>query len=344
MRLLPVLVATSLLVPAQLFAAPPTTVGRILLDVEQSGEAWYVDPVAEERFYLRNGNAAYQALRNFGLGITNTDLAKIPVGFEDRFDEVDSDNDGIADKLEEGLGTNPNNRDSDGDGFSDREEVAAGYNPNGPGALSVDSTLVNKLRGRILLQVEERGQAWYVHPVDGRRYYMSDGEAAYQIMRYLSLGITSQNLATIPLRSRQVDCADSRDCFIGMVQTGVSAKVRMFDEFTFIVNQKVRSTAEYIPGEDGEFTIVTNISERTITYTDSQRQKLKDEEGLNDVQIAERERKNSLAPNMFEVSTCVYQSDELEHVLDNIKFFNDEEEILRIDTRVGQCDFELLNK
>ncbi len=171
--------------------------GRILLQVENKGEAWYVDPVSAKKYYLRDPQTAFAALRQFGLGISNSDLAKIPVGIEDRFVDKDSDNDGLADKLEEGLGTDPNNPDSDGDGFSDGEEVKNGFNPLGSGKIAVDNNLVNRLKGRILLQVENRGQAWYVNPADGKRYYLKDGQAAYDIMRFLSLGITNNDLRKI---------------------------------------------------------------------------------------------------------------------------------------------------
>ena len=48
-----------------------------------------------------------------------------------------------------------------------------------------------------MLQVQQNGEAWYVNPKDGKRYYMKDGEVAYHIMRYLSLGITNKDLDTI---------------------------------------------------------------------------------------------------------------------------------------------------
>ena len=54
--------------------------GRILLQVQQHGEAWYLDPVSVKRYYMKDGPTAYQMLRQFGLGITDADLAKIPVG------------------------------------------------------------------------------------------------------------------------------------------------------------------------------------------------------------------------------------------------------------------------
>ena len=46
----------------------------------------------------------------------------------------DSDRDGLSDKEEEALGTDPNNRDSDGDGISDFGEV------RGPGSDPLDPT------------------------------------------------------------------------------------------------------------------------------------------------------------------------------------------------------------
>jgi hypothetical protein len=36
-----------------------------------------------------------------------------------------------------------------------------------------------------------------VNPVDGYRYYLKDGQAAYQIMRKLGAGIANKDLRTI---------------------------------------------------------------------------------------------------------------------------------------------------
>ncbi len=171
--------------------------GYILLQVENNGEAWYIDPNSDKKYYLRDREVAFTALREFGLGITNQDISKIPIGLESRFIDVDSDGDGLGDKLEEGLGTDPEKADSDGDGYGDGEEISSGYNPNGPGSLNFDDSMVSRLQGRILLQVESGGQAWYINPMDGKRYYMKDGQAAYDIMRFLSLGITNTDLRKI---------------------------------------------------------------------------------------------------------------------------------------------------
>ena len=171
--------------------------GKILLQVEENGEAWYVKPSDGKRIYMKDGEVAYNMMRDLGLGITNNDLAKIPIGIEDRFECLDTDNDGLCNKLEEGLGTDINNSDSDGDGYNDGLEVKNGYNPLGSNKLTYDNSLINNLKGKILLQVESRGEAWYVNPDDNKRYYMTDGDAAYQIMRFLSLGITNIDLEKI---------------------------------------------------------------------------------------------------------------------------------------------------
>jgi len=174
--------------------------GKILLQVENNGEAWYVDKDSLERFYLKDGSSAYQALRLFGLGISNENLNKIPVAVDSRLIIRDSDSDGLDDNLELAIGTDPYNPDTDGDGYLDGVEVANGYNPLGGGKLLFDQNLTQKLEGKILLQVEGRGEAWYVH--EGKRYYLANGDFAYQAMRFLSTGITNENLNKISIGSQ----------------------------------------------------------------------------------------------------------------------------------------------
>ncbi|MBN1779369.1 MAG: D-alanyl-D-alanine carboxypeptidase [Candidatus Buchananbacteria bacterium] len=126
--------------------------GRILLQVESYGRAWYVDPVSLQRYYIRNGQVAYDLMKSMGLGITDSDLAKIPTK--------------VGQKS--------------------------------------DTKLVNRLKGRILLQVQQRGEAWYVNPVDGLRYYLANGEAAYKIMHDFALGISNDDLVKISMNNTQV--------------------------------------------------------------------------------------------------------------------------------------------
>lgn len=56
-------------------------------------------------------------------------------------------------------------------------------------------TLAQKLNGRILLQVENNGEAYYVY--QNHRYYLANGDAAYQAMRQLGQGISNENLNKI---------------------------------------------------------------------------------------------------------------------------------------------------
>jgi len=119
--------------------------GRILLQVEQNGEAWYVNPVDEKRYYLGRPSDAFDVMRNLGLGITDSDLSSIPTSSEAKH----------------------------------------------------SSSLTQRLSGRILLQVEQNGEAWYVNPVDEKRYYLGRPSDAFDVMRNLGLGITDNDLSSI---------------------------------------------------------------------------------------------------------------------------------------------------
>ncbi len=52
--------------------ASPDLSGRILLQVESHGEAWYVNPVNLQRYYLGRPDDAYGVMRNLGLGISES--------------------------------------------------------------------------------------------------------------------------------------------------------------------------------------------------------------------------------------------------------------------------------
>lgn len=59
---------------------PTRLSGRILLNVEQNGEAYYVNPNNLKGYYLNRPADAFKIMRELGLGITNTDIRKIDVG------------------------------------------------------------------------------------------------------------------------------------------------------------------------------------------------------------------------------------------------------------------------
>ncbi|MDA3840658.1 MAG: C39 family peptidase [Patescibacteria group bacterium] len=65
-------------------------------------------------------------------------------------------------------------------------------------------TIEQRLSGKILLSVEENGEAWYLNPDDNRRHYLGRPVDAFNIMRELSLGITNDDynkiVDDVPLR------------------------------------------------------------------------------------------------------------------------------------------------
>lgn len=57
----------------------PTAVsGKILLDVEDSGKAYYIYPKNRKAYYLGRPADAFKVMRELGAGISNTDINKIP--------------------------------------------------------------------------------------------------------------------------------------------------------------------------------------------------------------------------------------------------------------------------
>lgn len=62
---------------------------------------------------------------------------------------------------------------------------------------NIDLNFSNKLKGKILLQVENHGEAYYIYPKNSKRYYMANGDEAYRIMRYLGVGITNKDLGKV---------------------------------------------------------------------------------------------------------------------------------------------------
>lgn len=116
--------------------------GRILLQVEAQGQAYYVNPLDLKKYYLGRPVDAFNLMRSLALGVSNTDL--------DRFSRQ-------------------------------------GARPD--------------LSGRILLQVEAQGQAYYVNPTDFKLRYLGRPQDAFNLMREMGLGITNSNLNQIPLGS-----------------------------------------------------------------------------------------------------------------------------------------------
>jgi hypothetical protein len=50
--------------------------------------------------------------------------------------------------------------------------------------------LAEQLKGRILLQVEEHGEAWYVNPDTKKRHFLGRPDDAFNLMRQLGMGVS----------------------------------------------------------------------------------------------------------------------------------------------------------
>jgi ribosomal protein L30/L7E len=59
---------------------PSRLSGKIVLDVEKNGEAYYINPKNLKGYFLSRPADAFKVMRELGLGITNTDIRKIDVG------------------------------------------------------------------------------------------------------------------------------------------------------------------------------------------------------------------------------------------------------------------------
>lgn len=111
--------------------------GKILLQVENNGEAWYVNPDNLQRYYLGKPADAFIIMRELGLGINNKDLR------------------------------------------------------------SFNNIAPKKLSGKILINVEDKGKAYYINPIDLRIHYLGKPKDAFLLMRELGLGITNNDLSEI---------------------------------------------------------------------------------------------------------------------------------------------------
>ncbi len=176
--------------------------GKILLQTEQNGEAWYINPANEKKYYMGRPVDAFSLMRELGVGITNQDLNKIEVNFEG-LSGSDNDLDGLHNFIEDSYGTDKDKKDTDEDGYSDGDEVKNGYNPLGDGKLKIDNNFATHQAGKILLQVEQKGEAWYVNPENNKRYYLGRPSDAFNVMRELGLGISDENLNKI---AQAIEC------------------------------------------------------------------------------------------------------------------------------------------
>lgn len=91
-------------------------------------------------------------------------------------------------------------------GISNRDLMhieAADGSASGP----YDLNLTKRLAGKFLLQVENNGEAWYVNPMDMKRYYLGRPHEAFALFGSIATGISNQAAVTIPEAKSIVDVA-----------------------------------------------------------------------------------------------------------------------------------------
>jgi len=137
-----------------------------------------------------------QSCSSDSIGATSTDITAITTNVKNINNTAassgsrDDDNDGLSNDLETAIGSNPFKKDTDGDGYDDKQELLASFNFKGNGKMNgLDEIFANKQKGKIFIQVDGKGEAWYINPNDGKRYYLSRPKDAFNIMRKFSLGV-----------------------------------------------------------------------------------------------------------------------------------------------------------
>jgi len=80
-----------------------------------------------------------------------------------------------------------------------------------PTSITRAATAPVNLNGRILIQVESHGEAWYVNPKDGLRYYLPNGDEAFKVMKTLGVGMSNYDI------ERMKTNASFRKMFIGKI-------------------------------------------------------------------------------------------------------------------------------
>ena len=182
--------------------------GKITLRVESDGEAHYINPDDLSLHSLGRPADAFQIMRNQGLGISNQDIAKIQPSL-DYLSGKDTDGDGLPDDFERAIGTDPYNQDTSGNGYSDWDELKHGYDPlKKEGRLLLDEEFSKSQAGKILLQVEQNGEAWYVNPENNKRYFLGRPADAFEIMRNLGLGISEEDFERLNKQEEDWFCGE----------------------------------------------------------------------------------------------------------------------------------------
>lgn len=113
--------------------------GRIVLQVQDKGQAWYIFPPNNQRYFLKNKDEAFQKLIQLGVGISNRDFANL------------------------------------------------------------SNKIPSKLLGRVLIKVEDRGQAFYLDPENKTLFSLKNSDDVLKLIKTRGLGIKNADLEKIEI-------------------------------------------------------------------------------------------------------------------------------------------------
>jgi len=88
---------------------------------------------------------------------------------------------------------------------------------NGSTSGPYDQNLTKRMAGKFLLQVENNGEAWYVNPMDMKRYYLGRPMDAFNLFASIASPVTNDVAATIPEANSIVDVAVGAGTFNTLV-------------------------------------------------------------------------------------------------------------------------------
>lgn len=114
--------------------------GKILIQVESCGRAWYISPSDTKKYYLGRPTDAFEIMRKLGLGVKHEILKNTKI-------------------------------------------------------------YPNYLLGKILIDVGDKGKAYYINPTDKKSYFLGRPSDAFEVMRKFGLGISNDNFRKIEIAS-----------------------------------------------------------------------------------------------------------------------------------------------
>ncbi|MFA6322765.1 MAG: fibronectin type III domain-containing protein [Candidatus Buchananbacteria bacterium] len=127
--------------------------GSLMIQYQEHGEAWYLSATTGKKYYLAK-SCFLSTFKSLAVGISNTDLNKIPIGV-----------------------------------LNSKKFTNACKN----------TKFINNVKGKIFLQVQSRGEIWYVNPINCNRYNLKDEATALNVFKALAKGVSNIDLRKIPV-------------------------------------------------------------------------------------------------------------------------------------------------